>query len=211
MKSLLIVLCVLCLSLTAMAETPLSIGGHLGINFSSLSISPSNVSWSGRTTVMFGGVFEVGVSQLFWFQPEINYISSGAKTNYTSNGQAGTATLSGNYIEFCPLAKLKFGHKEFRPYIIAGPKVGILTGSTFDQTLGTQSASTDYKDNTESLNLSIDFGAGTEYNIDQSTCIYGDLQYSLGLTNINKDPNASNLSIKTSGFMIMFGAKFRVD
>ncbi|MFI5253323.1 MAG: porin family protein [Bacteroidota bacterium] len=212
MKFLLISLCILCFTLPAMSETPMFLGGQMGIHFSSLSISPSQVSWSGRTTFMVGGLFEVGLSRLFWLQPEINYVSAGAKTNYVdANNQPGTATLSSNYLEISPLAKCKFGKKDFKPYVFAGPKIGILTGATLDQTLGTQSATQDQKDNTESLNLSIQFGAGTDFNLDQSTTFFGELRYHLGLTNVNKDPTASNVSIKTSGLMILIGAKFRVD
>jgi hypothetical protein len=214
MKSLLVVLCILCLSLTAMAETPMSLGGQMGINFSSLSVSPSNgLSWSGRTTFVVGGVFEVGISQLFWLQPEVSYVSGGAKTSGFVGADPATQTNSYNFIEVTPLMKLKFGHKDFKPYIIAGPKVGILTGASQQVDINSAnptSKTTDIKDNAESLNLSIDFGAGSDYYIDQQTSLFMDLRYSIGLTNLNKTPNSAETD-KTSGFLIMVGAKFRID
>jgi hypothetical protein len=211
MKSLLVVLCVLCLSLTAMAETPISLGGQFGLAFTGLSVSPSNTSFSSRTTFGVGGVLEVGFSQLFWLQPELLYTSGGAKNTQNVNGTSVTINYNYNWIELSPLIKIKFGKKDFKPYIIAGPKIGILTGANYDWTGGGQGGSGDSKDNSESLNLSIDFGAGTDFYLDQQTCLYGDIRYSLGLTNINKDPQAAGTSVKTSAFMIVVGAKFRVD
>jgi hypothetical protein len=210
MKSLLIVLCVLCLSLTAMAETPLSLGGQMGISFASMSISPNQTSTSGRTTFGVGGVFEIGISQLFWLQPEVMYSSGGVKTTDPNNGDPVVVNYNYNWIEVSPLVKLKFGHKDWKPYVFAGPKVGILTGASYDASQGTATQSGDLKDYTESLNLAIDFGAGTDFYLDKETSLFGDLRYSIGLTNANKRAGSS-VSVKTSAFMIMFGAKFRID
>ncbi|MFI5253586.1 MAG: porin family protein [Bacteroidota bacterium] len=207
MKSLITVILMLCLASIAFSQTPMSIGGQVGLNLSNLSFDPSiTPSPSTRTDFGVGALLEVGVSEMFFIQPELMYLTGGAKFDYTG----GSSTFKYDVITIPILVKAKFTAGDIKPYVFAGPEIGFTMKSELenDPTSGT-STTVDQKDSTESMNLSVDFGAGAEYNLDAKTSLFGDLRYSLGLTNLSKAASATE-KIKTTGFQIFVGVKFGI-
>jgi opacity protein-like surface antigen len=208
MKSLLTAILVLCLASVAFSQTPMSIGVQGGLNFSNASFDPSMTpSPSTRTSYGIGALWEVGVNEMFFIQPELTYLTGGAKFDYTG----GTSTLKYDALSIPVLVKAKFDAGQIKPYIFAGPELGLTMKSEVEN-VPTSGASTtvDRKDSTESLNISIDFGAGAEYNLDAKTALFLDARYSLGMTNLNKETATGAEKIKSTGFQIFVGVKFGI-
>jgi opacity protein-like surface antigen len=207
MKSLLTVILMLCLASVAFSQTPMSVGIQGGLNLANLSFDPSMTpSPSTRTAFGFGGVLEIGVNEMFFIQPELLYLSGGAKWEYTG----GTTTMKFDVLSVPVLVKAKFDAGQMKPYVFAGPEVGFKLKAEQEvaPTSGT-ATTTDMKDNTESMNLSIDFGAGAEYNLDAKTALYLDGRYSLGMTNLDKTANSTQ-KVKTTGIQFFVGVKFGI-
>jgi hypothetical protein len=204
MKRVLVVLFMLCLAVTAFAQTPMSIGFQAGLNFANLSISPTpSPSPGSRMGFGLGGVLEIGINEMFFIQPELMYLMGGAKTDVTG----GTITIKYDVIEIPILAKAKFGTSEIKPYAMAGPNIGFTMKSEMEQApTGGTATTTDLKNNTEGMNLALDFGGGAEYALDAKTTLFGDIRYSLGLTNLDKAGGGG--STKTTGFQLFVGMKF---
>lgn len=73
---------------SALAQTPISLGVRGGLNFASASLSdlPVTLETSPRTVFGFGGVAEIGLSDLIYLQAEPRYIQKGAKLSFTFFG-----------------------------------------------------------------------------------------------------------------------------
>ena len=203
MKSFFVVLFIVCLSSVAFSQTPMSIGGQVGLNLAGLSIDPlqAGVSSGTRTTFGIGGVLEIGVNEMFFIQPELTYLMGGAKYTYTG----GETDQNYDVLSIPVLVKAKFGTGEIKPYVFAGPELGFTMKS--EQTVGT--TTTDIKSNTASTNFSLDFGGGAEYKLNPSTGLFADLRYSLGLSNLN-NVSGSATTVKTTGIQFFVGVKFGI-
>jgi opacity protein-like surface antigen len=206
MKQLLAVIVFLCLTSVAFSQTPMSFGFQAGLNLSNLSFDPAPTpSPSTRTAYGVGALLEVGINEMFFVQPELMYLTGGAKFDATG----GTATYKYDAFAIPVLVKAKFTAGEnMKPYVFVGPELGFTMKSEQEITpTGGSSTTTDMKDNTEKMNLSIDFGAGSEYNLDAKTALFLDARYSLGMTNLDKTANSTG-KIKTTGIQIFVGVKF---
>jgi hypothetical protein len=189
------------------SQTPINLGFQGGINLANAKITP-DISTSTRTGFMGGAVLEVEFSDIFSVQPEVLYIQKGAKYSdvmpVPSVGDVPfDATFKFDYIEIPVLLKATFGSSSFRPFVFAGPNVGFKMKSELEIEAMGQAATQDLKDETESIDFAIDFGAGGEFKIAKVTTVFASVRYSLGLTDVIKDPDAS---AKTTGIQIMVGA-----
>jgi opacity protein-like surface antigen len=215
MKSLALVL-LFCFTTVALSQSSMSVGVTGGLDIANLSVSnlPNGVTLSSKSGFVGGGVFEVGLSDVWFLQPELLYDMAGASE--TANSFIASETWKLSYVEVPILVKAKFMTTEMvKPYLFAGPDIGFTTTSEVDITPENiqgqgRTLTNDVKDSTESVNFAIDFGGGVEYALNSSTTLFGDIRYSLGLTDIDKTPSDAGTTTKTTGIKILVGVRFGI-
>ena len=190
---------------TLLAQSTVNFGIEGGVNFGNASTEPNSVSFSSRTGIMVGALLEVGFSDVFYFQPEVRYTQKGAEFSVSSSSGSGTITWKFDYIEIPLLMEAKFGQSEFKPLIFAGPNIGFNLSANVEGSGTGGSASADIKDQLESIDFAMDFGAGGEYTINPTTALVASIRYSLGLSDIDMDPSST---WKTRGVQLVAGVKF---
>ena len=231
MKKLLLLFAVLAMGCamlnSARAQVPISVGGKLGINFSTISYDPdlpSAISKSGGTGFAFGGVVEMGVGGPAYIQVEPMYISKGSSVEgpifVTQGGQQvnGKTTNSLSFFEIPILFKAKFPAGPVKPYGLFGPVIGFtLSAKSKDEPQGFPSEETDVKDKTSSTYFGLAFGGGAEFKVAPMISLTGDIRYVLGLNDLSKDQPAqqgqqqqAHQSVKASGFQFFVGALFHL-
>jgi len=122
----------------------------------------------------------------------------GFQVNATGNAEA---TIELTYFSFPILGKLAFGQEgAVQPYLLAGPEIGFLSSGKIKgkgtmtveipaiNQSETQSLSEemDIKDELESTEFALDFGGGILFPVSNIN-LFVDVQYSLGMTKINKE------------------------
>lgn len=172
-----------------------------GINLSNMSITPDIPTSNGRTCMMVGGFAEIGVSRTFSIRPGARFIMKGISN--TNNGVTLTDKLS--YLEFPVLMKVTFPLTEVKPYILAGPTLGIQLSASTEFNNGQQSQTFDISSAYETIDFGLFFGSGIDFRIANKTEMFIGGGYSLGLTNVVK---VQGVSGKNSGLQFMGGVKF---
>ena len=193
------------------AQPSLSLGFQGGINLANAKITP-DLSTKTRTGFMGGAVLKIAFSDMFSVQPEVMYVQKGAKYSDVMNipgygDVAFDATFMFDYIEVPVLLKATFGSTGFRPFLYAGPNIGFKMSSELKLEAMGQSETQDLKDETESIDFAVDFGAGAELKFAEMTTVFATVRYSLGLTDIIKDPDVTG---KSNGIQIMVGAMWEL-
>jgi Outer membrane protein beta-barrel domain len=192
------------------AVLPFSLGFKGGTNIGNVSLDPDNLSAQGitkstRLALMIGGVAELGVGGPIYIVLEPSYSQKGTKLE----AQGQKLTLEGSYLTIPLLLKAKFGPAPVKPYVFVGPNIGLLLSAKQVFEAQGQTQETDVKDNLSSTDFTIDLGGGVEFKIAKLVGITADARYSLGLSNINKDPN-DDTKIKTTGIQILLGVLFTI-
>ncbi len=98
---------------------------------------------------------------------------------------SGTDDFTLNYLEIPIHLKYALGYGDVMPYVFVGPSFGLLLSGS-DKTTGLISAIGDVKPFLQSLDISIDFGAGFIDHIYNGPTIFFDAGYSAGISNIYK-------------------------
>lgn len=91
-------------------------------------------------TMNFGLVSEIGFSENFAIQPELNFTTKGFKIRESANINiyemplplGVTAVSKFNYVEVPVLAKARFGTGKTQAYVVAGPTLGYATGGKLE-------------------------------------------------------------------------------
>lgn len=170
-----------------------------------------------RTAFGLGGFIEFWVSSAFAIQVnglynqkgenvEIKLSSSfepdpGTTVNITADLEAA---LELTYFSFPVMGKFTFGKAQgIRPYLMAGPEIGILSSAKTSDIEGTATFSVpsqgiyqtedidvpgdDIKDQVESVEFALNFGGGIAFPLGSSVEGFLDGRYGLGLSNILKE------------------------
>jgi hypothetical protein len=119
---------------------------------------------------------------------------------------SGKATLKLWYMHVPVLAKVTFDAGAVRPYVKVGPQLGILLSSKAELERQDQpDVESDTKDDTETAEFSLQFGAGLQFPGSVSSFI--EVGYTLGLTGVSKEPTVLFTQFKnrvlgvTAGFV----------
>jgi len=200
------------------AQTHFALGARAGLNMANLSFDPdiqAGLTKSSRTGFKFGAVAEIGFMPMLALQIEPMYAQGGCVVDNVIFGVStkGKVTFKLGYLEIPILLKYKINLPgPVQPYVFAGPNLGFVFSSNQFQEAGGQSAETDMKDETSSINFGIDFGAGAGFQVTPMTVVLLDIRYALGLSNMLNDKGkqsfGANQSIKTNGFQIVAGVMF---
>lgn len=227
MKKLFSIFILLFIFITANAQ--IKLGFQVGPNFSSGDYSSDyfkESDVSSKTGLFVGFLAEFKINDMFYLQPELNYIQKGVELSplyyqgYVSNGSKGDFTL--DYLEIPINLIAKFGKEELKPYLFAGPSFNLLSkAEKTEKYIGYQ----DYgpysiKDFVESMDIALNVGAGIEYAINPKLDVFAMLRYSLGFTDNFKNVGSISPaslsygdieSFKTRGLVIGLGIKFCIS
>jgi opacity protein-like surface antigen len=211
----LVLLCAFGLAMPASAQVRLGLIG--GLNLANVSIDPdSDPKASNLTAFGAGGVVHIRLAENLALQLEPMYLQKGAKQEGSfSDPNVGTISFDvktkANYIEVPAMFKVAFGTNTTKPYVMAGPTIGFLmsakqTGSA--SAFGTvEQINEDIKDSVKSIDFGVGFGGGVSFPAGNNA-LFVEGRYTLGLTNINDDPEDTETKINTKGIQIMAGITF---
>ena len=199
------------------AASPFRLGLRTGLNIANASFDPdlpSGYSKSARTGFAVGGVAEVGASDMIFIAAEPMYIQKGVKVdgsiNYFGQVYSFKSTSKASFLEIPVLIKAKFGTSNVKPYVFAGPSLGITLTSKAETEAGGQTSESDIKDSTSSTDFSIAFGGGAEFSLNNNVAIGMDARYALGLSDLNKESGTPHQKIKTNGIQILVCVLFKI-
>ena len=199
------------------AQTHFALGARVGLNIANLSFDPDltgGLTKSSRTAIKFGALAEIGFMPMLALQIEPMYAQGGTVIDNVVFGinTKGKVTFKLGYLEIPILLKYKINLPgSVQPYVFAGPNLGFILSTKELDEAGGQSAETDLKDQSSSINFGIDFGAGAGFKVAPMIVVILDIRYALGLTSIQNDKGkqvSGFNSIKTSGFQIVAGVMF---
>lgn len=201
-----LMLCIMAVSVSQ-AQVEFNLGFKTGLNMGTISYDPdpfgAGVTKSGKIGFAVGADAEIGFANMFYVSLQPRFIMKGNKFEQGS----AKLTRSINELELPLHFRVKFLKSPVRPYAFVGPNIGIVLSGN-DKYEGTQNdGEVDIKDQISSTDFALDFGGGVEYWVASQVAITGDLRYSLGLSNLIKNP-AGNATAKSQGFQIIFGVLF---
>jgi hypothetical protein len=186
----------------AMAEV--RVGAVGGVNVADMSGSED---WFYRTRWGAGGVVEVDLSHDLALASRPMYLGKGSEGKLVIlPGEVGIR-MDLSYIEIPLLVKVSAATGGVRPYLIAGPSLGLrLSAETFREEFDTPGEKReDAKQDTKSTELSLNAGVGVGLNVGQA---YGFVEgvYAWGLTDVSKAEGTS----KNRGMQFRVGITLRL-
>jgi hypothetical protein len=203
------------LMLVAPAMAEVRVGAVGGVNLSSLSTDEQGVKLSTLTRWGAGGALELDLNDYVAVATRPMFIGRGTDIetlagvgDVSAQGKDSYARVELGYIELPLLFKYSFPTEGVRPYLIAGPSLGLRRSATAVSKFGSAPEEReDSKDDFKSTDFSLWAGAGLGKNIG-SAYVFAEGLYSLGLRNINKD--ASEGSGKNRGWQFLAGVTLRL-
>ena len=208
---------ILLLAGTSLSQVQLGVQG--GLNIADLKGEVTEGEGAGleletdnQTGLGFGAVLYIPISKTFGILMEPGYLEKGANQKQ----EEADLTWKANYLEMPVLLKAGFGSGSVRPYLMAGPSIGINLGSDLKIGGGGLALKIDVKDLLTTTDFSLMFGGGVLFPF-QSVNLYADVRYSLGLTDVFEGGTVTVLGldlpipdadIKTRGIQIMAGLLF---
>jgi hypothetical protein len=206
------------LQVTAPAEAEVRAGGVGGVALSSLSTNETGTKLGTLTRWGMGGALELDLSPTLALASRPMYIGRGTdiKTlpelgDISALGKDSYARTKLDYIELPLLIKYSLPAGEMRPYIIAGPVLGLLQRAKGVSKFGSAAEEReDIKKDFKSTDVGINVGAGIGANLGQAY-VFAEGLYGFGLTNINKDKTEetgkNRCSQLRAGVTLRFGAR----
>ncbi|MBE2228765.1 MAG: PorT family protein [Ignavibacteria bacterium] len=196
----------LCAASTTYSQLSVKLGPEFGLNIANTSNTPSATTNS-RIGLIIGGVVDVSISPQFSMVTGLRYIMKGNETVTADFFGSSTTTQKANFLEIPALAKVKFPLTEIKPYVIAGPTLGLKLSATTRTDQGTTGGQDVDNPNVETIDFGLFFGAGLDFNVVPTTDLFFQAGYSLGLSNLSK---TANTTVKTTGIQLVVGAKFKI-
>ena len=220
--SFLVLLCVFGVVMPARAQVRLGVLG--GLNLANLSFEPASDPDPSRSTKLgAGAVVQFRLAENLELQLEPMYLQKGARQESSFDFSFGDAETDSSvtfnadikaklsYLELPVMLKLALGTGSTRPYLMAGPTLGWRLSAKYKGTVTvsgfSQEIDEDVKDLTKSMDLGLGFGAGMSFPAGRAA-VFVQGRYTLGLTNINDDPEDTATKIKTDGMQVMAGVTF---
>ncbi len=211
------------LMIFASANAQISIGVRVGANFANQNFDADGLSISpdGLTGLAFGIPIEIGITESFAVQPELNFIQKGSSIEFSDEifgetFESKTDTRI-NYIEIPILAKVKFGTETIDAYLAAGPTIGFgMSGKVETEVTAagvTESAEEDIdfdEDGIKRSDIGLSIGAGAGIAAGPGS-LFLDLRYVLGLSNISDNdgvPDDEQVDVTNRGFQVSIGYLF---
>lgn len=179
-----------------------------GLNVSNFSGDTEGIDFKSRFGFNVGGFVEIKFSEKFALQPEVLYSTQGAKVDNFNLDVDGIGTVNADvafnlaYINV-PVMFKYFAAEKFS--LEAGPQIGFLVSAeTKTKVDGYGSSKVDIKDNFESIDFGLNFGAGYDFTENFSAGV----RYNLGLANIAKTEEGDDSKVHNGVFSLSVGYKF---
>lgn len=177
-----------------------------GLNVANQNYSGEGApSPSSRIGFHIGGFAEVKISDRFSIQPELLYSTQGSKFDFTLEMEGveydTNNTFKLSYINI-PVMFKYYAAEKFS--LEAGPQIGFLTSAKLETKVLGQSVTQDAKQLFESVDFGLNIGAGYDFTSKFSAGV----RYNFGLTNVGKNDDGSNDSIKNNVLFVSLGYKF---
>lgn len=194
-------------------------GFQIGPNFASGSYTHSNYPGSkvSDETGFFGGfLVAFKLSDVFYLQPEINYIQKGVGLDpllYSSNGSS-RGDIELDFFEIPINVIAKFGKEQWIPFLLIGPSLNFLNSAEKTKDISGYSSS---NTKVSELEISLNLGIGAEHTINPGLDFFAMIRYSLGLVDIFEDMSLNFFSastihdreiFKTRDLTLIIGIKF---
>ena len=183
------------------AHSQIKLGMQLGANFANAKVANSVFEFESKTHFVGGVLAEFKISNMFYIQPEINYFPKGPMIYYPLYNEEIDYTF--NYIEIPINVLVKFDVDNFTPFLFAGPSLSSLTKANVKSNNG----KVDISEGFEKTDFSMNFGAGAEFILSNSTDLFIMARYSLGLTDISR---LGAGEFKNQSIAITAGLKFSI-
>ena len=166
-------------------------GISAGANLASMTESEDTDS---RKGLIIGGHMSVRLNNAFSFQPELYYSQKGL-----SASDAGTdITLKNDYIEIPLLARWSAPTSgSVRPFLLAGPSVGVNMSCEVEGEQDGQSATVDCEEfggEVNTLDLGGLLGGGLEFPVGTRAMSVG-ARYTFGMSEVIKDSDSKNRAL----------------
>lgn len=198
------------LSVGARAQSVL-LGAHAGVNFSTAS-ADEKLSLSSTRGLILGALLDITVVDPIAFRVGLQYVEEGSEFVVTSSSSTppGTAptVYELNYLDLPVNLKMNFGTYSFGVYVFGGTTVGSLLSAHRISS----GQSTDISEDINSVNVSLDLGAGLGFEIAPRLSFLADGTFSFGLTDVAKSTGAldDTDSWKARNFKLITGINYRL-
>lgn len=203
------------LSASASAEAEVRVGGVSGIALSSLSTDEKGVQLGTLTSWSVGGVLELDLSPTMALASRPIYVGRGAAIkalpglgDISDHGKNSYARNELSFIELPLLIKCSLSAGDIRPYLIAGPSLGLLQKAEGVSRFGSAAEEREnIKKDFKSADIGINAGAGIGANLG-GAYVFAEGLYGYGLTRINKDTTEG--TAKNRGMQLRAGVTLRL-
>jgi hypothetical protein len=208
MKKLsLVVVLLLAVLMIGSASAQTRLGGAFAFNLANMSADPETiqieglgavpVNYKSRTGIGFGGVVDLGLSENVTLHMEPMFLQKGSKIE-AGGGFTGELKAKTSYIEVPVLFKFALGTSTTRPYVMAGPTLGLLLSAKIDDV--------DVKDDLKSIDFGLAFGGGVSIPAGNNS-VFVEARYALGLSNVS---DMQGVDLKNRGIQFVTGITFPV-
>ena len=159
-------------------------------------------NFSTKLGFVAGAYFNYQFNKLFAVQPEVYYTMKGAELT----DQYNDLTLSLGYVEIPILLQfiIPINESSLKPYLVAGPEIGFNLSAITEYRENGQTTKVDNKDNVESTEFGLVFGAGVCLPLGKNE-IGLDIRYNLGLSDISKSETSGTLKSTVINFNVYYG------
>jgi len=164
-------------------------------NFGDLSESSTSM----RTGLIAGGFLTWGISGGFAIQPEALYTQKGVKLDEPG----ASASVEVSYLDVPVLARYTFGKGATRGYVFGGPSFNFKLDAKAKSSFEGQDEEEDIGEDVESFEFALVVGAGVEFG---HFLVEG--RFAEGLTNLARDDEDLEESLKSRTFAILAGIRF---
>jgi hypothetical protein len=180
---------------------------------------PPGATGSAKTGYAFGLQLQTRIVGPLLTQVELKYLQGGTivdlsgAVNGSGQPYSGKITFKSAYLEVPVLLKVELMQGSVRPFIIAGPSVGLLLAAkTLTEIAGLTPKEEDSKDGTNSKNISLVAGVGAEFMLGSGVGITADARYSFGLSDMAKEEagETSHTKIQGRAILVAVGMMFHL-
>jgi hypothetical protein len=194
MKRLIILLSVIFVVLSfSNLNAQLKVGVTAGANLANVSVDPEPTEDLKMLFGFgFGAVLELPLNNNLGLKVEPMYLGKGS----VLEGNGTEIDFNLNYLEIPVFIKYSIGKGKAKPYLYAGPSIGILLSAEFD--------GRDQKENYASIDFGVAAGAGIDIPVGKNT-IFIEARYALGLSDVSDTDRDDIPEIKTNGIQIFAG------
>ena len=173
------------------------IGAKVGMNIADVNADDSDP----RIGLCAGFMGEYFITDKFAVQGEVLYSMQGYKYDGNNAGLSADATAKMDYLNIPILAKL---YLKNGLNIYAGPQFGFCVKSKMEVESGSNSATVDMKDQTNTFDFGLALGVGYDFPMGLTT----DLRITPSFTNVMKDPETDDDKFKNFVVSLSVGYKF---